>query len=158
MADSLRVNGNLHSWGSVILKVNGDRYYGVTQIAYGDKRERTLAWGIGRHQAPRARSRGKYTPDDLSFTMYRDSARTFIDALSALSSNGLSYGDVQFDAVIQTIEPDLLPLTVTITGCVITAVTESNDEGSDPLTTQFTAQPLRIYRDRKTLFDSTEGA
>jgi len=60
MADEIRVNGNQHSWGSIFLKFDGDRYFGFTAINFSDSRERVKAHGMGRHQGARGRSRGKY--------------------------------------------------------------------------------------------------
>ena len=56
MSDVIRVNGNQVSWGSIVLKFNGQRFYGFTSISFSDKRERVHAYGMGRHHAPRGRS------------------------------------------------------------------------------------------------------
>src|SRR5688572_8843595 len=110
MSDAIRVNQNTHSWGSIILKLDGERYYGCTAISYGDKRERTKGYGLGAHHAPRGRSAGKYTVEPVKLTMYRSSAQEFRNALAARSPDGISYGDVEFQIVVQTIEPGEIPL------------------------------------------------
>jgi hypothetical protein len=81
MADPIRVNGNLHSWGSITVKIGGERYYGFTGVAYGDKRERTHGHGMGRHHAPRGMSAGKYTPEPLKLTGYKASIQELREAL-----------------------------------------------------------------------------
>src|SRR6185436_16366674 len=47
MTDSIRVNGNSHSWGSIVVKIAGVKYYGFDEISYGDKRERVKGYGLG---------------------------------------------------------------------------------------------------------------
>ena len=33
MADEIRVNGNVYSYASTILKIGGERYWGITSIS-----------------------------------------------------------------------------------------------------------------------------
>lgn len=157
MSDQVRINGNFHSWGSVIIKINGEPFTGLTEITYSDKRERVKGHGIGPHQGPRGRSRGKYTADDAKMSVYRDTGADLLASLAALSGNGLSYGDVVFPVVIQTIEPGNRPLTVTLDRCCITAANEPNQEGTDPLMTELTLDVMAIYRNKLTLWDSSRG-
>jgi hypothetical protein len=137
MSDSIRVNGNQVSYGSIICKVNGDRFYGFTAISYGDKRERTKAYGMGRHHAPRGRSAGKYSTDP------RD---------------GKSYGNVEFTIEVQFIEPGEDPMSVTLERCVIVSDSASHEESADPLKEELEIDCMLIRRNGKTLFDGTEGS
>lgn len=155
MADQIRVNGNQLSWGSIILKVNEERYYGFTSISYGDKRERSYAYGMNRSQAPRGISKGKYTPEVVSLSGWKGSVQTLLQALAA-AGNGTSYGDTVFQIVVQYIETDDTPVTVEIEDCRVTGITSSDEEGPDPLKEELEIMPMRIRRNGLVLFDDRE--
>lgn len=106
MADVQSVNGNDVSWGSFFLKINGERYYGVTSVSYDHKRERTLGWGMDQSQAPTRRSRGKWTPGTLKAQFYKSTAQEIRKALAALSPSGTEYGYAEVDALLQYVEGD----------------------------------------------------
>jgi hypothetical protein len=160
MSDALRINGNQYSWGSIAVRFGGDRYYGITSISYSDKRERVKAYGMARHQGPRGRSRGKYTPDNVKVTMWKSSAQELRAALAAASTSGESYGDVEFDIVVQYVEGDgnnENPITVEIEGCAWAANNTSEEEGPDPLKEELEFDCMRIRRNGLVLWDSSEG-
>lgn len=157
MADEIRVNGNAHSWGSIIVKIGGDRYYGFTSIEYGDKRTRVKGYGMGKHHAPRARSRGKYEIDPVKMSGHKGSMQELRNAL-AQAGNGVSYGDTEFDIVVQFIEKDDKPVTIEIERCVFTDDKSSHEEGSDPLTDDAEFDAMLIRRNGLTLFDNSEAA
>ena len=69
MIDDLRVNGNLIGWGSHILKMDGERIYGITSIGFDQKRERSYGYGMTRAHAPSGRTGGKYTPGAVKMTL-----------------------------------------------------------------------------------------
>ena len=69
--DQVRINGNVYSWGSLTVKVGGERWYRLTSISYADKRERVKAYGQAKHQAPTGRSRGKYAVEPVKAGSYR---------------------------------------------------------------------------------------
>ena len=104
MSDQIRVNGNQLSWGSIILKLDQDVFTGFTSISFADKRERVKAYGQGRHHAPRGRSRGKYTIEPVKLTGWKDSVQIFRTQLAARSPDGKSYGDVEFQIIVQYVE------------------------------------------------------
>ncbi len=158
MADDIRVNGNQHSWGSIIVKIDGDRYYGFTSIGYSDSRERVKAYGMGRHQAPRGRSRGKYSVDPVTLKGWKGSVQALRDALAARSSDGRSYGDVEFEIVVQYIEADDTPITVELERCVWTKNTTSEEEGPDPLSDEIEIDCMLIRRNGLVLFDESQGS
>lgn len=158
MADAIRVNGNVHSWGSIVLKIDGERYYGFTSVSYADKRERVKQYGMGKHQAPRGRSRGKYTTDPVKLAGPKSSIQAARAALAARSSNGTSYGDVQFDIAVQYIETDETPINVSIEGCVWVSNSSSEEESADPLKEEVELDCMKILRNGLSLFDSSEGS
>ena len=155
MADQLRVNGNQVSWGSVTLKLDGDVFTGFTAISYADKRERVMAYGMGRHQAPRGRSRGKYSVEPVKLTGFKTSIAALREALAARSANGASYGDVEFNIVVQYSESDEAPQTVEIERCAWAGSSSSEEEGADPLKEEIEISAMLIRRNGLTLFDST---
>ncbi len=158
MADQLRVNGNQVSWGSCVLKLDGEPFTGFTSISFADKRERVKAYGMGRHQAPRGRSRGKYTVEPVKLTGWKSSVKILRDALAAQSQDGRSYGDVEFEIVLTYSEADEPPILVQLERCVWTGNSSSDEEGADPLKEEIEIDCMLIRRDGNTLFDSSEGS
>jgi len=155
MADDIRVNGNQFDWASIALKLLEERYFGVTAISYGDARERTKAWGMGRSRRPRGRTSGKYVPEPVTITMWKGSSQTFLRAL-ADAGDGVSFGNTVFQIVVQYVEPDETPITVEIEDCVVTKVTASEEEGSDPLKVELEIDTMAVRRNGLTLFDARD--
>lgn len=153
MADQIRVNGNLLSWGSIKVKVDGDVFHGFTAIKYGDARERVKAYGMGRHHAPRGRSRGKYSTEPVVLTGPKSTMQELRAALAAKSSTGTSYGDVTFQVVAQYFETDETPITVEIEDCTWAKNTSSEEESADPLSEDVELDCMRIRRNGLVLFD-----
>lgn len=158
MADAIRVNGNQHSWGSIIIKVDGDVFYGFTAMSHGEKRERTKAYGMGRHHAPRGRSRGKYSTENGKITGWKSSVQALREALAAKSKDGKSYGDVVFQVVAQYVEDDDSPITEELVDCVWVADSTSHDESPDPLKEDFEVDYMYAKRNGLSLFDNADGA
>lgn len=157
MADQIRVNGNAFSWGSIVLKLDGERFYGFTGITYADKRERVKGGSLGRHQAPTRRSRGKYTTDPVKLTGWKSSIQAFRLGLALRSGNRLSYGDVEFETLVQYVESQdssELPMDVQITRCVWAGNSATDEESADPLKEEIEIDPMLIIRNGLTLFDS----
>lgn len=157
MADEIRVNGNQHSWGSITVKVEGDRFFGFTAISYADSRERVKAYGMGRAQAPRGRSRGKYATEPVGLTGWKGSVQQLRKSL-ADAGDGESYGDTVFQIVVQYVEADDTPITVELEDCVFTKNTSSDEEGPDPLKEEIEIDCMRIRRNGLVLFDNSEGS
>lgn len=158
MADSIRVNGNQVSYGSITLKIDSDKYFGFKSLSYSDKRERVKSWGMGKHQAPRGRSRGKYTPDNVKLGGPKATIQELREALAAKSADGKSYGDVEFEIVTQYTESDEIPMTVEIERCVWAANSSSEEESADPLFEEIEIDCMKIRRNGLVLFDESEGS
>lgn len=158
MSDEIRVNGNQHSWGSIVVKIAEEKYYGFTKIAYSDSRERVKAYGMGRHHAPRGRSRGKYSTEAVTLTGWKGSVQQLRNALASKSQDGNSYGDVVFQIVVQYVEKDDTAITVEIEDCVWTKSASSEEEGPDPLSEDIEIDCMKIRRNGKVLFDESEGS
>jgi hypothetical protein len=158
MGDQIRVNGNQFSWGSIILKVKSERIYGLTSVAFADKRERSYAYGMGRHHGPRGRSLGKYTPDPVKLGGWKRTIQDIRELLASASLVGeTGYGDTQFEVDVQYIEPDEATIQVVIEGCVWTGSTTSDEESPDPLKEEFECSPMLIRRNGLVLFDPRDA-
>src|SRR5690349_19797360 len=157
-SDAIRVNGNQISWGSIVLKVGGARMFGWTSIDFGDKLEMTLAWGMGKHQAPRGRSRGKYTPDPVKLKGPKSTVHELRQSLADLSADGASYGTVEFEIVVQFSERDEPPITVEIERCRFAANRASHEESADPLQDEIEISCMKRRDDGLVLFDESEGS
>jgi len=158
MADQIRVNGNAFSWGSIVLKLDGERFYGFTGITFADKRERVMGYGMGRHHAPRLRSRGKYSCDPVKLTGWKNSVQIFRLALASRSVNQLAYGDVEFQTLVQYVEAqnsNETPMTVEIDRCVWTGNSSTDEESADPEKEEIEFSCFLIRRNGLTLYDSS---
>lgn len=155
MSDAIYVNGNTLSWGSIVAKVAEDVVYGFTGITISDKRTRTKGWGMGRHQAPRSRSRGRYEPDNIKLTGYRAAVGELRARLAAQAVDGESYGDVEFQVVLTYFESDELPLIVVAERCVWVSNNASDEEGSENLKEDIEIDPMFIRRNGLVLFDNS---
>jgi hypothetical protein len=161
MADSIRVNGVLYSWGHITIKIGNEVFTGFDQINYGDKRERVKGYGTGRHHAPRGRSMGKYSTDPVQLRGFRSTCHALREYLASLATDGVSYGSVEFPIMVQLIEPGSLsevPMTIELERAVLVADKSSNEENPDPLKEELECDVMLIRRNGKTLFDSTLGS
>lgn len=154
MADQIRINGNLFSWGSIIVKVDGDRYYGFTAISYADARERVKGVGMGRAHAPRGKSSGKYSTEAVTLSGHLDSANALLSAIAEKSANGINIGSVVFEIQVQAVEGDLPPVDDEILGCTISKLSTSLEESPDPLKRDIEIDCTHIKHNGFTLYDS----
>lgn len=157
MSDERRVNGNVHSFNSIVLKIGEDRFTGFTSISYGDARERTKVYGMARHGAPRGRTRGKYTVEPVTLRGPKGSVQAARAMLAQQASDGVSYGDVEFQIVAQYLESDDTPITDVLERCVWTKNSASHEEGPDALMDEVEIDCMLIRRNGLVLFDESEG-
>jgi hypothetical protein len=161
MSDAFRVNNNQYSWGSIRLKIAGEDYFGFTAISFGDKRERVKAYGMGRHHAPRGRSRGKYTIEPVKLTGWKGSVEAARAALALRVQGGdagTSYSDVEFQIVVLYSEIDETPLIVEIDGCVWVGSTTAHEEAPENLKEEIEIDAMVIRRNGLALFDESQGS
>ena len=160
MADQLRVNGNLVSWGHITVRCGAEEWSGFDSITYADKRERVKAYGMGRHHAPRGRSAGKYSTDPVKLRGPKSTVEAMRKYLAQQSSNGKSYGDTEFLIIVQysvgtgSTEP---PMQVELERCVIISDSSSHEESAEHLRDEIEIDTMLIRRNGRTLFDSTYG-
>jgi hypothetical protein len=155
MGDTVRVNGIQLGWSSGKLKIDGEPFTGIKSIDYGDGVEQSLAWGMGKHYAPRGRTRGKYTPDPLVIELFEASAEELRSMLEQRAS-GRGISNVSIPIVLQFIEKDDRTVTVEALDSTLVKIEAALAEGPDPLTTKFTFQPMRYLRNGVALYDTTE--
>lgn len=157
MADSIRVNGNLLSWASLGIKIAGDRYYGFKSIGYSEAIESALVYGMGRHQAPRGRTRGQYTVEPLKLVGEVESLKIIRQALAVKAKDGRSYGTVEFEVFLEAVESDQQSVTEFLR-CKWAKNTGNFEQGPDGLYEEIEVSTLQIRRDGLTLFDASEGS
>lgn len=157
MSDLLRINGSVYSWGSMRVLLGGVPYIGITAISYSDKRERQKAYGMAPHQGPIGSTRGKYTAENAKLTVFAHTARDIQAQLATLSLNQLSTGNTRIPIVIQKIEADLLVDMATLNGCALSGISDEYAEGPDAMMVDLEFDVMAIYRNKRTLFDSTRG-
>lgn len=156
MGDAARVNGVQFGWSSLKLKIDGEPFTGIKSIDYGDSVEQGLAYGMGRHFAPRGRTRGKYVPDPLVIEAFEASAQE-IENLLDKKAGGRGIANVPVTIVIQFIERDETPVTVEALECTFVKNEVALAEGPDPSTRKITFQPMRYRRNGVALYDTTEA-
>lgn len=157
MSDPISVNNNQHSWGSITIKLRGSVFHGFTDVSFADARERVKAYGMGRHHAPRGRSRGKYTVENCKITGWVGSIQQLRQELAAVAG-GKSYGDVEFQVIVQFYEDDDLPVTIELNRCVWAKNSSSMSEDADPRKEEIELDCMYILRNGLALFDQSAGS
>lgn len=157
MSDAIRINGAQVSWGSIKVKVDGETFTGFTSLSYGDSLETTVAHGMGKHQAPRGRSRGKYTTDPVKLGGPPSTMHALRQKLASKSSDGQSYGQTEFLITAQYVEDDEPPMTTEIERCRYVKNVNNREEGADVLKDEIECSAMMIRRNGLTLCDSSEG-
>jgi hypothetical protein len=131
MSDSVRINGNQHSWASSSFKLDGQLKFGIKSISWENKRERSKVYGMGAWYGPRGRTSGKYTPGPLKITCFTSTAQDIRQQFAAASSSGASYGDAELPAVLQFVESNDTPVTVEFERCCLTSDPGKAEESPD---------------------------
>src|SRR4030042_4391290 len=152
--DQVRINGNVYSFGSITVKINGERWYRLTSISFADKRERVKAYGMARHQAPIGRSRGKSAAEPVKANAPPGSMQELRALLATEAEDGISYGDVSFGIAVQYVESDETPITVEILDCVWSGNNSTIRANPDPLKEEAEFACMRIVRNGLGLYDA----
>lgn len=157
MADTQRINGYVPSWSDIYVKIDDERYYGISEIAYGDTRARSKVYGMGRAHAPRGRTSGKYEVDEATMKMDKVAATELRRVLALKSTDGKSFGSVIFQVVVQYSDAQGETNTDTLHECTLTKQGISASEGPDALMEDVALDVMRIDRNGLTLYDGSEG-
>jgi hypothetical protein len=152
MTDLVRINDEVLSWNSCLFKFNGIPFTGITSFNYKEKRERALVHGARRDGQPLGMTVGKYSVEEMTLTMLRDSANRLTDLLTPLGLG--SYGDASFVMIVQYAEPAQPQNLVTVIaqGCRVVSASDANQEGVEALVTEFGIQCMNITKNGKRLW------
>lgn len=151
--DRKKINGNVYSWGSIVVKCDGQEFNGLYSFKFSQKRTRVKQYGTGRHQKPRGRTRGKYEPN-ASLGVFRGTCADFINFLADQAEDGQSYGDVVFHITAQWVEDDETPMLVECFDCVIGGEDSTDDEGNESLKDEIELDVMEIRKNGATLYDA----
>lgn len=156
MADEVRINGNVPSWGSIVLKLNEKRYTGFSSVGYSDSRERVQVFGMGKAHKPIGQSKGKYVPGPVSLTGLKASINELRADLAELSASGNSFGDGEFEISVQYVEGENDPITDTIQRCTFAKNTVAHEENADPLKEDIELSCMSILWNGRALYDDSD--
>lgn len=142
-----RINGTPYSWHSCAHFFMGLPYKGVLATNFKQSREVKIVHAAQQDGTPLGTTAGIYKVESFSFRMLRSSALALKTDLTVLGLG--SYGDAQFNYMLQLFEPTLeippqLPATTLITGCRITGVEDKQELGVEELVTEFTCSAQLI--------------
>jgi len=116
------VNGEEYSFASVILKIDGARYYGATAINYDDGL--TPGRTRGTSPLPLGGTAGEWDgTSSIEFNLR--------DGQEILDDFGDGYGRVKFGITVQFAEEGMEVITHELPTCRIQKVTNSNAQGTD---------------------------
>lgn len=136
MSDVL--NDVVPSWVDLRLKVDGAELVGFTSVSFGDKIEDEMVYGGGRE--PLGRTRGRYTTEDGSLTVYED---TFVELVRRL---GDGWGDKRFEIVEQITLGDGSISTTVVESCRFKGGPGGAAEGTSAITRELPFSFMRIKR------------
>lgn len=150
-----RINGNMFSWASVTIRVNATLVSAIKSITYGDSRERSKGYGQGRHFGPIGQTSGKYTTDKVVCEIEKGELQALRQAIADASGSG-SFGDLEFQIVVQYEEPDRGVITDEINGCTWGKNSASTNDGGDPNYESVEFDCLSIKWDGLTLYSEAQ--
>lgn len=156
MSDQLRVNGHLVGWSSTILKIDGEKAYGVTSIGWDESLETTMGYGMGRSHAPIAQTPGKYVPGVLKIRFWEHAAIDWRKRLAAKSPDKRSIGRVYVPIFFQVDEGQIVS-TVEFKLCRVAKMTPGVEEGPEGMIEEWEWTNQGIVTDDTTLFNSSQG-
>jgi hypothetical protein len=156
--DEVRINNLQISKASAILKLDDEEVNGWVSIKYADAIESAYAYGAGRHQGPRGRTAGKYTPEEITIVVAKSTTKALLARLAAKSVSGRSAGSVTFNGSLQYVEPGDATITDGFEGLRLTKISTSVDDSSDATNDELGFSVMRIKRDGIVLYDDRQGA
>jgi hypothetical protein len=149
MADSILINGKIHDWTDVTIKIAGLTFTGITSINWSSKKEKELQYAAG--SAPHGIGYGhrSYTAD---FTMTLESAAEFEAIARGAGKDALDYAPFLITVAYADKKIDSQGLieqkwglkVVNIMDVDITDVSESLDEGTKKIVRKYTAVAGKI--------------
>jgi hypothetical protein len=151
--DQVRVQGRLFSWASVIFKINGVRYFGVTSVSWDQSRERTLGYGQNKSGRPRGKTSGKYVCPVLKVKMFTDTAIQLRKDLATLAPDGKSYGEVENIPITNQVSEGGINSTAEFLKCSVGKETPAFDESGEPTQEEWEFTTEGVITDGLSLFN-----
>jgi len=149
MADSILINGKIHDWTDVTIKIAGLTFTGITSINWSAKKEKELQYAAG--SAPHGIGYGhrSYTCD---FTMTLESSAEFEVIAHAAGKDALDYAPFLITVAYADKKVDSSGLieqkwglkVINIMDVDITDISESLDEGTKKIVRKYTAVAGKI--------------
>lgn len=127
-----RINGRMFSWSSVSIRINGTLISAIKSIAYSDKIEPVKGYGSNRSFRPIGKTQGKYSTDPVTASIEVAELEDLRQALADASGTN-SFGNVEFQIVVQYEEPGRGVYTDVIEGCTWTKTAAKADDGGDAI-------------------------
>lgn len=156
--DTIRINGNPYSWASTSFYVGNQRYYGLTNADWDEKREHSLVYGMTRAHGPRGMTSGKYTPGTLKVGVTLDTALAIKRDMAAMSSDGKNYGSVAVPIFIQAVEPGLPVVNEVFDFCMLQSAAHKKEESVEATKEDLEFAFLHHHQNSLALYDtSSEG-
>ena len=122
-----KVNGFLHSWRSSELIIGVAPFVGVSEMSWGEKRERKKVIGMNRSGVPLGVTSGGYDASVLSMKVY---TKTWLVLAALLTAKGLgSMGSGAVPITWKVYEPKSPPMVVTFSGCYLEENKGGGSEG-----------------------------
>lgn len=149
MADSILINGKVHDWTDVTIKIGGLDFTGITSINWSAKKEKELQYARG--SAPHGIGYGhrSYTCD---FSMTLENAVNFEAIARSAGKDALdyapflitvAYADKKVDSS-GLIKPEFNWSVVNIMDVDVADVSESLDDGTKKIVRKYTAVAGKI--------------
>lgn len=153
MADSILINGKIHDWTDVTIKIAGITFTGVTSVNWASKKEKELQYASG--SAPHGIGYGhrSYTCD---FTLTLEGASQFETIAHAAGKDALDYAPFMITVAYADKKADSSGLiaqewgvlnAIKILDVDVTDISESLDEGTKKIVRKYTAVAGKIVAD-----------
>lgn len=145
MADSILINGKIHDWTDVTIKIAGLTFTGITSINWSSKKEKELQYAAG--SAPHGIGYGhrSYTCD---FTLTRKASEEFETIANAVGKDALDYAPFLITVAYADKKADPQGVITQVWNVMkrieihdvdVTDISESLDEGTKKIVRKYTA-------------------
>lgn len=153
------LNGVAYGYPSLRFTVlNDDLYFkGSSELSFSEKRTRGKQWGALRSARPLSRTSGKYEPGDVKWKLPVKFVNQLKAKLATYAADGKSYGNVEFNGLLQFVEPtDETPHSVEFDSMAISEITSNFSEGPDGLMQEVVFDVMFLLSDGLSLADLTQ--
>lgn len=132
------INGTMHEWSSVTLKVKGKIYTRVKSINYSEKLTPTKVYGTSADVIGRTRGMREV---DADLELYLDEWRLLQADL------GAGFYETPIEATVAYSEDNVSTVVDTLVGCRVQEVGASQSQGADALTRKVGLSVMKILWD-----------